>query len=98
MSAPGAATVPMKPAAPIAFTSRIDAFDKSSVLTPQVLGFFLDRMSAAAAANAAPVRPAVESVRAGKFDEAKRALRTPPVTISSPRCSSRASSCCRAAI
>jgi predicted Zn-dependent protease len=64
----------MKAAAPIAFTSRIDAFDKSSVLTPQVLGFFLDRMSAAAAANVAAVRPAVESVRAGKFEEAKRAL------------------------
>jgi VWFA-related protein len=74
VSAPGAGTVPMKAAAPIAFTSRIDAFDKSSVLTPQVLGFFLDRMSAAAAANVAAVRPAVESVRAGKFEEAKRAL------------------------
>jgi predicted Zn-dependent protease len=74
VSAPGAAAVPMKAAAPIAFTSRIDAFDKSSVLTPQVLGFFLDRMSAAAAVNVASVRPAIESVRAGRFDEAKAAL------------------------
>jgi VWFA-related protein len=71
----GASTVPLTPAAPIAFTSRIDAFDKSSVLTPQVLGFFLDRMSAAAAANAASVRPAIESVRAGKFDDAAQALK-----------------------
>ena len=75
MAAPGAATVPMKASAPIAFTSRIDAFDKSAVLTPQVMGFFLDRMSAAAAADAAAVRPAIDSVRAGKFDEAMAALK-----------------------
>ena len=75
IAAPGAGTVPMRAAAPIAFTSRIDAFDKSAVLTPQVVGFFLDRMSAAAAANAAAVRPAIDSVRAGKFDEAMAALK-----------------------
>ena len=75
LSAPGSATVPMRPAGAIAFTSRIDAFDKSSVLTPQVVGFFLDRMSAAAATNAAAIRPAVESVRAGRFDEAMLALK-----------------------
>ena len=74
-AAPGAATVPMRPAAAIAFNSRIDAFDKASVLTPQVIGFFLDRMSAAAATNAAAVRPAIESVRAGRFDEATLALK-----------------------
>ena len=74
-AAPGTATVPMKAAAPIAFTSRIDAFDKSAVLTPQVVSFFLDRMSAAAAADAAAVRPAIDSVRAGKFDEAMAALK-----------------------
>jgi VWFA-related protein len=73
---PGTETVPMKAAAPIAFTSRIDAFDKSAVLTPQVLGFFLDRMSAAAAADAASVRPAIASVRAGKFDDAMDALKS----------------------
>jgi tetratricopeptide (TPR) repeat protein len=74
-AAPGTTTVPMRAASPIAFTSRIDAFDKSAVLTPQVVGFFLDRMSAAAATNAAAVRPAIESVRAGKFDEAMLALK-----------------------
>ena len=73
VAAPGASAA-MKPTAPIPFTSRIDAFDKSAVLSPQVLGFFLDRMSAAAAANAATVRPAIESVRAGRFDEATKAL------------------------
>jgi len=78
VSAPGAATVPMRATSPIAFTSRIDSFDKSSVLTPQVVGFFLDRMSAAAAANAAAVRPAMDDVRAGKFDAAMDALKATP--------------------
>src|SRR5204862_8233416 len=75
VSTPGDATVPMRAAEPIAFTSKIDAFDKSSVLTPQVVGFFLDRMSAAAAANAASVRPAIESARAGRFDQAMESLK-----------------------
>jgi VWFA-related protein len=75
VSTPGNATVPMRAAEPIVFTSTIDAFDKSSVLTPQVVGFFLDRMSAAAAANAASVRPAIDNVRAGRFDRAMESLR-----------------------
>jgi VWFA-related protein len=66
----------LKPAPPIAFSSRIDAFDKAAVLTPQVLGFFLDRMSAAAAPGAAAVRPAIENVRAGDFDAATAALKS----------------------
>ena len=78
IASPGAGTVPMRAAAPIAFTSKIDAFDKSSVLAPQVVGFFLDRLSAAAASSAATLRPAVDSVRAGKFDEAMDALKSTP--------------------
>jgi VWFA-related protein len=74
VSAPGSGAVPMRAAAPIAFASRIDAFDKSAVLSPQVVGFFLDRMSAGAAASAATMRPALESARAGRFDESMRAL------------------------
>ena len=71
----GTSTAPLKPAAPIAVASRIDAFDKSTVLTPQVLSFFLDRLSAAAAANAVSVRPAIESARAGRLDEAVQSLK-----------------------
>ena len=78
IASPGAGTVPMRAAAPIAFTSKIDAFDKSSVLAPQVVGFFLDRLSAAAASSAATLRPAVDSVRAGKFNEAMDALKSTP--------------------
>jgi VWFA-related protein len=70
-------TAPLTPAAPIAFASRMDAFDKASVLTPQVLGFFLERLSATAAADAAALRPALESARAGKLDEAVQALKGP---------------------
>jgi VWFA-related protein len=68
-------TAPLKSAAPIAFASRMDAFDKSAVLTPQVLGFFLERLSATAAADAAALRPALESARAGKLDDAVQALK-----------------------
>ena len=75
VSAPGSGTVLMRSAAPIAFTSRIDAFDKASVLTPQVVGFFLDRMSAAAASSATTLAPALASVRAGRFEEAMGALK-----------------------
>lgn len=76
LTAPGAGTVAMNTTAPIPFTSRIEAFDKSTVLTPQVVGFFLDRLSPAAAASAATVKPAMDSVRAGRFDEAMEALKT----------------------
>jgi tetratricopeptide (TPR) repeat protein len=69
------ATAPLKPAAPIAFTSRMDAFDKSSVLTPEVLTFFLERFTASAAADAAALRPASDSARAGKLDEVLQALK-----------------------
>ena len=74
LTAPGASSALVKPATPIPFSSRIDAFDKAAVLTPQVVGFFLDRLSATAAASAAAVQPALASVRAGRFDEAMTAL------------------------
>jgi VWFA-related protein len=78
VSAPGGATVAMRAAAPIPFVSRIEAFDKSSVLTPQVVGFFLDRMSGAAVASATAVRPAIDSARAGRFDQALQSLKDVP--------------------
>jgi tetratricopeptide (TPR) repeat protein len=76
LAAPGTSAVAMKTTTPIPFTSRVDAFDKTAVLTPQVLGFFLDRMSAAAATSATTVRPALASVKAGRFDEAMDALKS----------------------
>ena len=75
VAARAGSTGALKPAAPIAFASRMDKFDKSSVLTPQVLSFFLERLSASAAADAAALRPAIESAREGKLDETLNALK-----------------------
>ena len=69
------ATTPLTPSVPIAFVSRIDAFDTSAVLTPQVVGFFLERLTAAAAADAADLRPAIASARAGRLNESLQALK-----------------------
>lgn len=73
LTAPGA-SAPAAAAAAIPFTSRPDAFDKASVLTPPVMAFFLDRMSATAAASSTALRPAMASLRAGRFDEAMKVL------------------------
>jgi VWFA-related protein len=60
-----------KPVAPTAASSRVDTFDKSSVLSPPVVAFFLDRLNASSASY---VRPVVEDVRAGRFSDANQAL------------------------
>jgi VWFA-related protein len=67
-------TAPVLSRAPaIAFTSRMDAFERTSVLAPQVVGFFLDRMNIG---NRVAVPPAaMEAARAGRFDAAIGALR-----------------------
>lgn len=67
--APGAA-----PAIP--FTSRIDAFDRASVLAPQVVGFFLDRMNTGTRVGAVPLT-AIDAARAGHFDAAIDAIKAP---------------------
>ncbi len=58
---------------PIPFTSRIERFERGSVLAPQVIGFFLERMNfdERGEPNAAP---AIDHARAGRFDEAVKAL------------------------
>jgi tetratricopeptide (TPR) repeat protein len=59
-----------RPAIP--FTSRIDAFERSAVLSPQVVSFFLDRMNVGAGGTAAP---AIAEARAGRFDAAVQNLK-----------------------
>jgi tetratricopeptide (TPR) repeat protein len=80
-NAPGTLThggLPAKPAIP--FVSRIDAFERGSVLTPQVVGFFLDRMNVGR--NTAPAPPAaVDAARSGKFDEAVEASKQGSSTL-----------------
>jgi VWFA-related protein len=67
---------------PVPFTSRIDRFDRGAVLTPQVVGFFMERMDfpARGESNAAPV---IERARAGRFDDAIQALTSRNGTVPS---------------
>jgi VWFA-related protein len=60
-----------RPAIP--FTSRIDAFERSAVLSPQVVTFFLDRMNVGASGAAAA--PAIAEAKAGRFDAAVEAVK-----------------------
>jgi tetratricopeptide (TPR) repeat protein len=61
--------------AAIPVASRTDRFDRASVLTPQVVGFFVERLNVGARGEANP-EPVVEHARAGRFDEAVKALST----------------------
>jgi tetratricopeptide (TPR) repeat protein len=67
-------------AAPIPFTSRIEKFDRASVLTPQVVGFFVDRMKLGGR-DEATANPVLEHAREGRFDEAFKALNTGTATV-----------------
>ena len=50
---------------------RVDPFQRAAVLTPQVVGFFLDRVGASGGTRPPP--DAVEHARAGRFDAAHAA-------------------------
>ncbi|HET7220664.1 MAG TPA: VWA domain-containing protein [Vicinamibacterales bacterium] len=75
---PGLRSPSLRTAVP--FTSRIDRFDRAAVLTPQVIGYFMERMDfpARGESNAAP---AVEHARAGRFNEAIEALTSRSGTV-----------------
>jgi len=64
----------------VPFTSRTDKFDRASVLTPEVVGFFLERLnfSAMGESNSASV---IEHARAGRFEQAVQALNTRTGTV-----------------
>ncbi len=63
----------------IAFTSKIDAFERESVLTPRVVSFFIDRMNIVGMpAMPAALAPAVTAARAGQFAAAATALAAAP--------------------
>ena len=57
----------------ITLTSRIERFDRASVLTPQVVGFFVEKLNVGSRGEANP-EPIVEHARAGRFDDAVKAL------------------------
>ena len=58
----------------IPFTSKMESFDRASVLSPQVVGFFVDRMNIGRAASPTPPA-AVAAAREGKFEEATEAAK-----------------------
>ncbi len=72
--AAGTRTVVSRSAA-IPLASRTDRFERASVLTPQVVGFFVERLNVGARGEANP-EPVAEHARAGRFDEAVKALTT----------------------
>jgi VWFA-related protein len=66
------AALPVKAAIP--FVSRTEAFERTSVVTPPVVGFFVDRMNIGR--NASPIpQSALDAARRGKFEEAIGALK-----------------------
>jgi VWFA-related protein len=70
MTAPGegGATIVRRGTATIPFASRIEQFERSAVLTPQVVGFFLERLNVGN--RGLPPAAAVDHARSGRFDEA----------------------------
>ena len=66
------AALPVKAAIP--FVSRTEAFERTSVVTPPVVGFFVDRMNIGR--NASPIpQAALDAARRGRFEEAIGALK-----------------------
>jgi VWFA-related protein len=66
--------------ATIPVTSATERFDRASVLTPQVVGFFMERLNVGARGESNPT-PVVEHARAGRFDEALKALSTGSTSV-----------------
>ena len=58
----------------IPFTSSIESFERTSVLTPPVVGFFVDRMNIGRGGSPTPPA-AVAAARDGNFDDASAAAR-----------------------
>ena len=68
--------------ATIPVATRTERFEPASVLTPQVVGFFVERLNVSARGESNP-EPVVEHARAGRFDDAVKALTTSGPSVSS---------------
>lgn len=77
--APGTRTM-LNRTTSVTVASRTERFDRASVLTPQVVGFFMERLDVAARGEVNP-EPIVEYARAGRFDDAVKALSTGTTTV-----------------
>ncbi len=65
----------------IHLASRTERFERASVLTPQVLTFFVERLNIGGRGEPNP-EPVVEHARAGRFDDAVKSLSTPGTSVS----------------
>ncbi len=70
----------MTRATSVAVTVRTDRFDRASVLTPQVVSFFVERLDVGARGEPNP-EPVLDHARAGRFDDAVKALSTGPSSM-----------------
>jgi VWFA-related protein len=66
--------------ASIPFASRTERFDRTAVLTPQVVGFFMERMNLAAGGESSAAA-VIEHAQSGRFDEALGSLRARTGTV-----------------
>lgn len=79
--APGLAPVSptSAPSDRIAFTSKIESFDRDAVMTPRVIAFFVDRMNIVGLPQMpAALTPAIAAARAGRFVELQQSLADAP--------------------
>ncbi len=76
----GARTLATRPA-DIQLAARTERFEPASVLTPQVIGFFVERLNVGGRGEPNP-EPVIDHARAGRFDEAVQSLSTPGTSVS----------------
>jgi tetratricopeptide (TPR) repeat protein len=73
------AVAPGAPAERITFTSKIEDFDRQSVLSARVVSFFVDRMNIVGQPQLpAGLAPSIAAAKAGRFTELQQALTTAP--------------------
>jgi len=76
----GPRTLATRPA-DVQLTARTERFERASVLTPQVVGFFVERLNVGGRGEPNP-EPVVEHALAGRFDDAVQSLSTPGTSVS----------------
>jgi tetratricopeptide (TPR) repeat protein len=77
---PGPRTLSNRPT-DIHLASRTERFERASVLTPEVISFFVERLNIGGRGEPHP-EPVIEHARAGRFDEAVQSLSTPGTSVS----------------
>jgi VWFA-related protein len=76
----GPRTLATRPA-DIQLAARTDRFERSSVLTPEAINFFVERLNIGGRGEPNP-EPVIDHARASRFDEAVQALSTPGTSVS----------------